>query len=102
MSALKTANSAAVESVRNLFGEFPEDVISPIKSAAEALDWLHEILKTISQEALSEGNGHRIKHLAEAGAYIAFDMAEYAGTRYEALRDNLRNAVAVSKGGDHE
>ena len=49
-----------VEVCRNLFGEHPADVISPIKSAADALSWLEELFRTISKDALDERKGHQI------------------------------------------
>ena len=61
----------AVKTCQDLFGEHPEDVISPIKSASDAFDWLEELFNTIKTEALNERNGYRIKHLAEMGAYLA-------------------------------
>lgn len=93
----------AVENCRALFGEVPEDVISPIKSAAEALGWLEEIFKTISREALHERNGYRLKRLADAGAYLAFDFHEYAGCRHEEMLGRLRGAgVARAEGAVQE
>lgn len=86
-----TPNEAAC---RILFGEHPEDVISPIKCAADALGWLEEILKTIQSEALQERNGHRIRQLAEAGAYLAADMSNYAGCQHETMIARLRSADA--------
>lgn len=43
--------------VKELFDAHPEDVISPINSAAEALTWLEEIFATIKKEAINERNG---------------------------------------------
>lgn len=93
------AKNPSVETCRNLFGENPEDVISPIKSAADTLTWLEEIFITIKNEALNERNGYRIKHLAEVGAYLALDMSNYAGCQHEAMIDRLRNAGVVSAEG---
>lgn len=84
-----------VDACRNLFGEHPEDVISPINSAAEALFWLEELFLTIAREALDERNGYRIKHLAEMGAYLASDVGNYAGYQHETMIDRLRNAGVV-------
>ena len=93
------AKNPSVEACRSLFGEHPEDVISPINSAAEALMWLEEILRTIIREALDEHNGYRIKRLAEAGAYLALDMGNYAECQHETMIDRLRTAGVVSAKG---
>jgi hypothetical protein len=88
-----TPNEAAC---RSLFGEHAEDVISPIKCAADALGWIEEILKTIQCEALKERNGHRIKQLAEAAAYLASDMSNYAIVRHETMIHRLRTAGVIT------
>jgi len=92
--------TAPILIVRNLFGEHPEDVISPINSAATALSWVEEILRTIQQEAKAgRANGLRVERLAEAGAYLAQDMGNYAGHAYETMINRLCAAgVDTSKG----
>ena len=99
MTTTTWLNPSSVETCRSLFGEHPEDVISPIKSAADALSWLEELFHTIEREALNERNGYRIKHLAEMGAYLALDMGNYAGCQHETMIDRLRNAGVVSTEG---
>lgn len=79
----------------DLFGEHPEDVISATKCAADALGWLEVIFTTIKNEALTERNGHRIRQLAEAGAYLAADISNYAGCQHETLTARLRTAGVV-------
>ena len=93
------AKNPSVEACRSLFGEHPEDVIAPINSASDTLYWLEEIFKTISREALNERNGYRIKHLAEAGAYLAFDIANFAGCQHETMIERLRTAGVVAAEG---
>ena len=90
---------SAVEACEKLLGEHPEDAISPIKSASDALGWLEEIFKTIEKEALHEHNGFRIQSLAEAGAYLASDLSNYTGGRHEAMLARLRAAGAASSQG---
>lgn len=68
----------------------PEDVISPIRIAADALGWLEEVLKTIEAEA---GSNARIKRLARMGAYLAADMSNLADCAYEDMLE------AIKKGG---
>lgn len=89
------AKNPSAEACRSLFGAHHEDVISPIKSAADALSWLEELFHTIEREALNERNGYRIKHLAEMGAYLALDMGNYAGCQHETLIDRLRSAGVI-------
>lgn len=84
-----------VEACRNLFGEHPVDVISPINTAADAISWLEELFRTISKEALVESSGYRIKSLAEAGAYIASEIGNYAEHRHETMNDRLRAAGVI-------
>ena len=91
--------ATAIAAVKSVFGEHPEDVISPIKSAADALSWLEELFRTIEREALNERNDYRIKHLSEMGAYLALDMGNYAGCQHETMTDRLRNAGVVSAKG---
>lgn len=82
-------NKQAVEACLQLFGARPEDVLIPIKSAADALSWLEEIFNTIKAEALN-GSGVRIKQLAEAGAYIAMDIGNFAGCKHEEFIRTIR------------
>jgi hypothetical protein len=84
--------------VKALFDDHPEDVITPINSAAEALTWLEEIFDTIKKEALDGRNGYRIQRLAAAGAYIASDMSDYADLMYKHYLERLQIAGAVASG----
>lgn len=93
----KNTQTASKEIVKQLFGDYPEDVISPIKSAADTLGWLEEIFNTIKNEALKERNGCRIKQLAEAGAYLASDMSNYVGCAHENYIDRLIAAGLAPK-----
>lgn len=85
-------SSASVEICRDLFGEHPEDVIAPIHCTADALMWLETIFQAIARDALKKGPGYRIKYLAEAGAYIANDMGNYAEHFHETVIQRLRDA----------
>ncbi len=90
-----------VEACRSAFGSHPEDVITPINSAAETLMQLYEIFKTISGDALDARHGYRIKALAEAGAYLAYDIGNYAGCEFESRRDSLVAAGVLSAEDSH-
>lgn len=76
------------------FGHHPEDVVAPIKSGADVCNWLDEIFKTILEEAERNGpaSHYRIKHLANAGAYLAFDYANHLGRQHEDMAENLAKA----------
>lgn len=97
-TAAATAESLAhVENVKALFCKHPEDVISPIRSAAQALGWLEEILQIIVQESGAERiNSVRVKSLAEAGAYIAYDIGNFADDAHETMLESLRLAGVVA------
>lgn len=84
--------SAPSETVNDLFGAMPEDVISPIKSAADALGWIEEILITIQREVDDPRNRIRVRLLAEAAAYLASDVGNYAGHMYETYLGRLQVA----------
>lgn len=86
-------------SCKKLFGEYPEDVIAPIKSAADGLAQLEEIFITIAREATDDRNGCRMKRLAEAGAYLAFDIGNCTGHQYETMLQRLVEQGIVSKRG---
>lgn len=96
--SLEACTKTAVENARELFGGHPEDVISPLSTAANALGWLEEIFVTIKNEALNERNGLRIQKLAEAGAYLAVDFASYADSEYEGYRERLQTAGVTLSG----
>lgn len=86
----KTTNLGALNAASDeIFGNLPEDVISPIKSAYEALYQLAEIFRSIAKEAGTDGCPVRTKRLADAGAYLADDIANYCddqhGTMYSRI-----------------
>lgn len=88
--------TSAVENAHAIFGAHPEDVISPIKSAAETLGWLEEVFKTIEKEALEDRGGLRIKKLAALGAYVASDIGNYADCEYEKYQECLQKAGVIN------
>lgn len=84
--------SDAIEATKRLFGAHPEDVISPIKSAAETLDWLEEIFDSIAREIDGECSPYRLHKLAKMGAYLASDIANYADGQHEEMLGRLIEA----------
>ena len=99
---MATKNSTLLtEASCQLFGEHPEDVISPIDSAAEALSWLEEIFSVIKQQAESgQASLLQVKRLADAGAYIANNIGGYVEARYRDMSDRIEMATSTN-GGDH-
>lgn len=86
-------STPSTEAAREIFGEHPEDVISPMDTAAETLGWLEEIFRVIKEEAdAGKANSERVRRLAEAGAYLASDISNYVDGRYETIRNHLRVA----------
>lgn len=85
---------ALMATCKDAFGLLPEDVIAPILCGADAFHWMDEIFKTIKEEAEKNGpvSHFRIKHLAEAGAYLAFDYANFLGTQHEDMTEKLATA----------
>jgi hypothetical protein len=89
------AIGASMEAAERLFGEQPEDVISPIKGASDAFAWLHEIFTTIRNESQIPQNSLRIRTLAEAGRYIASEFSNYTGQAHETMLQRLQAAGAA-------
>jgi len=79
--------------VKQAFGNYPEDVISPINSGAEVLGWLEEICKIIRDEASAEKPDiFRIRKLADAGSYVACEFSDGGGSQHEEMVENLAQA----------
>lgn len=88
---------AAIEVSRAVFGEHPDDVISPLNTASEALFWLEELFGVIQEEAEKDNpRTYRIKLLADMGKYVALDMGNYVDCRHRDFRDAIQ---ACEKGG---
>ncbi len=89
MTNNKHPENAPVLVAKQLFGDHPLDVISPIHSASEALGWLEEVFRIIQQE-VKAGNTFRVQMLSEMGAHIALDAADYAAHMHETYAERLR------------
>ena len=100
-AATKTNTETIMSACDDAFGLHPEDVIAPIKCAADLCHWLNEILKTIKEEAEQNGpaSHFRIKYLADAGAYLALDYSNYLGCQHEDMAANLAK-VGITIGGE--
>lgn len=87
----------AIEVSRAVFGEHPEDVISPLDTASDALFWLNELFGVIQEEADSNTpRTYRIKRLADMGMYVANDIGNYVDCRHEEFRNAIK---ACQEGG---
>ena len=76
-----------------VFGvKFPEDVIAPTRTAADALSWVEEVFKTIAEDA---GSTARIRSLARMGAYLAGDMANLADCSHEDMLKAIKEGGAA-------
>lgn len=80
------------EAARELFGEHPGDVLQPIKTAAEALDWVEAICTSIRVEAQGKGNLVQIRKLAEAAEYLSLEFSSWASCQYEEMHQRLHDA----------
>jgi len=79
--------------VREVFGKHPVDVIDPIEWGADTLAQLSEMLGVIVEATKKEDAARyitRIQRLAEAGMYLANDMANTMDCEHEDMRDRLR------------
>lgn len=83
------------DAVKQLLGEFPEDVIGTINGAAHALGWLEEIFIIIKAAAADGRELHRVEKMAHVGAYIALDYANFVGCQCKEYREHLQRAGAV-------
>lgn len=92
MAETTSRADALSEAVRTVFDDMPEDVISPIKTAADALGWIEQILITIQREVDDPRNRIRVRLLAEAAAYLACDVSDYAGHMHETYLGRLQVA----------
>lgn len=86
-----------IEVCRVIFGEHPEDVIYPIEYASEVFGQLESIFSSIGDAALDPNKIGRIKGLAEAGRYIAADIAEYANIRHEEMASKMSQVIGGKK-----
>ena len=76
---------------KRIFGvEHPMDVLLPIDQASTALFQLESLFEVI---AADPGASNHIKRLAEMGAYLACDFANFCDSQHEQMRN------AVKKGG---
>lgn len=85
------------QTMKDVFGDHPTDVIDHIQYGAEALDWLESIFHAIEELHGNEGSKRHIKKLAGLGKYVAFDMSNTLGCQYESYSEKLEAAIAESE-----
>ena len=85
-----------ITTIKEAFGQPPEDVLAPAKMASEGFGWLNEILLGIRREAEGENFSPRIVKLASAGAYIALDLANYCDSEYGDMLRKLQEIGILS------
>ena len=89
---------ASLAAVHEVFGKHAEDVIDPIEWGVDTLLQLAEVLSIIAETAKNgeaASGFRRILHLAEAGRYLADDMANTMDCEHEDMRDRLLIARAA-------
>lgn len=82
---------AKMDTVHEVFGRGPDDVLSPMNTATEVLDWLMELFILTGQLAKEDkpGNCQRIAKITELGKYLACDFSNYVGYEKEQMEDAL-------------
>lgn len=89
------------ETIKDAFGKYPEDVLTPISSASDVFYWLEAIVGAIRTEAkLQNPNSITIGHLADAAHYLASDFANLYACQHEEMFNNLKQAGLIAAGVD--
>lgn len=91
----KSSAASIDETTKALFGQFPADVITPIRWAEETLDRLEAIFHVIELLHEKGGQESRILHLVKLGSYVASDMSNCIGYEYESRDEELQKALAA-------
>lgn len=84
-----------ITTIKEAFGQYPEDVIGPAKMADEGFGWLHEIFVSIQREVEGENFAARIAKLAGAGAYLADGIGSYCGAEHATMWQKLQEAGVI-------
>ena len=91
----KSSAASIDETTKALFGQFPADVIIPIRWGEETLDRLEAVFHAIELLHEKGGQESRILHLAKLGSYVASDMSNCIGCEYESRDGVLQKALAA-------
>ncbi|OOG62052.1 hypothetical protein B0E46_13745 [Rhodanobacter sp. B04] len=70
-------------------GQWPEDVISQLEPASNALYWIEAILRIASKQENQRPHTDAAR-MVEAARYIATDFANLADCERESMHDHLR------------
>jgi hypothetical protein len=100
--------TSPIETCHTVFGQYPEDVLSIVRTADEALGWLnylfHEI-KKLSKFERSDDAANLcvrlldIKKLSGMGRYVSCDIGEYIEREAENMAEHLK-AFEAREGGE--
>ena len=86
-----STNAQARTDCQRIFNvTYPEDVIDPIRTAANTLYWLEQVFDTIAADPAAN---ERIKRMADMGSYLAGDIANLADAEFDKMH------AAMKKGG---
>ena len=90
------SNPTTTQGIHEAFGQYPEDVIMPAKTASDTCDWLAEVFRSIAEEAKRKTPGQaRILHLAEMGAYLAADFGAFLDNEHDQMFKALKQAGEI-------
>lgn len=78
---------------KEVFGEYPEDVLAYLKFSVDALAWTEALFHAIEELHGKEGSDRHIKNLAGLGKYVAGDLSETYGCQFEDFSEKLRAAL---------
>jgi hypothetical protein len=99
--------SSPIETCRAVFGECPEDILSIVQTANDALEWFSYLFYEIEKLSRFEWSDESaslmeslstIKMLSGMGNYISSDIGEYVGCEAGKMAECLKAAEA-RKGG---
>lgn len=98
---MKRSNLAA-ETIKEAFGNYPQDVLAPISSASDVCSWLEAIIGAIRTEARLDNpvSCLTIGYLADAAHYLASDFANQYDCQHEEMFNNLKKAGLIAAGVD--
>lgn len=88
----------AFDAVHSVFGQHPDDVISPLETSVEVFGWLEGLTGVIKEESNKDHpNLFRIRELANIAAYLTQYFANYVDCCHEDMKTALQ--VAKARGG---
>lgn len=89
-ACISSKEQARTDCQRIFNATFPDDVIYPIRTAADTLYWLEQVFNTIAADPAAN---ERIKRMADMGSYLAGDIANLVDAEFDKMH------AAMKKGG---